>query len=928
LADSLLARLLSTTPHDRELSSDAVSKVREREQVLVKEFARRAPHIPLVQHRSGQDDSVLRAARFADLEARPGRVIASHRPNVTYVELTFRYRTRCGMVHELDTGRTRVYARIEDPLHFGRQSHSVEHVRARPEQRQSYFRNVFSLLHAQSQCNRELAQWLGSFLVVGGGGNERDFVATIQNFDHNISLGESQPDCDRQRFRQALYDFDFRQQTPSSGPVALRLSVRPHQRPDGTHGQSITTLLLGTRRGIALRRPGGKLSLLAPGRPFEQHFRRFLDDASRDRLSSLDRTSYRKTAEERIWGARGECAAYFHNHDHFIMKGLEWRLERESDHAPKVLGSHRNVAIYRSGPRRVAVKAVPFESAGDLVRLIQAHQYVHAVQAPALMAQARMHPSIAGEILASATSMLGERDNVCFAEAKDTWKLLARDTSHLFRRSIGPLLHQVTVDYEHKLLLTVLEWSAEGMLSDAAARKRLLEDCSLSHRLRMAANLLRNGHRLLEDDVTHTDLKPENILNLPGAAFRAQQKSRLKGWDSLDDADLRDLAIGEPILEGDFSGIHFGREGGIDNLAPGEGLPTSLHYSSWRFTGLGLGEGTVPSVLRHERGQQAQPPIDALVLEQDIANRGTTAWEIVYGTLVDCVPPDEADRRVKARRVAEQKVATALDRAVRLKRRGEEDPAVLGELDLAVQQCDRRLLDLVCLRSEAIDGKRRLTPLFQHARDNRHGISVWLDTRVIDMLDHLACDFRRQDINRHQVAKLYRTAEALLRAEAGRLESADRHIARNRRLRMVHYMNVRRLHFNADSGLLGMSELPTQLSRAAELVQRMPDPRRALAEFGNACQRARTWGAGAFDALVELHEAQAGEQDTTSDRGRKELLELVHSTLMEEHRRRVRLESRAAEERIRPPFLGLLERRRPRVHEADDDTQLGHVLDT
>src|SRR5699024_10921690 len=127
---------------------------------------------------------------------------------------------------------------------------------------------------------------------------------------------------------------------------------------------------------------------------------------------------------------------------------------------------------------------------------------------------------------------------------------------------------------------------------DFRARKRLLENCSLSHRLRMAANLFRNGHQMLDDDVTHTDLKPENILNKPGAAFSALQKARTQGWASLSRRELDSLMAGEPTLEGDFSGIHFGREGAVDNLARGEGLPTSIRYSSWKFTSLGLREGT------------------------------------------------------------------------------------------------------------------------------------------------------------------------------------------------------------------------------------------------------------------------------------------------------------------------------------------------
>lgn len=923
MIDLSLARLFSASPQDRELGSASLQRRLRRERALIEEFAQRAPHIPLVQHRSGQDDSALGSAHFADLVARPRRVIPTDNPAVTYVELAFRYELPGGVVREIKPGRTRLYARIEDPLYLRNRSHCIEQVRNQRGLRKSYFRKIFKLLHAQSECNRELCPWMSEFLLPETGAIDRDFQAIIQNFNHNIGLDRNRPATDRQRFIAALGEFDFARQAPANGPVSLRLSVRPHQRTEGRYAQSVTSVLLGTARGPALRKGNGKVVFVPPGNAFESRFRAFIDRQARDKLESIEQDSYRKTAEERIWGAQGECAVYFHNHDTFVMKGLEWSLERGEDHTPMMMGTHRNVAAYRNGERRVAVKAVPFESVGDLVRLIQAHQYVHGVQAPALRAQARTHPVIAEEILTTVSSLLSARDHVPSRHAAEAWTILDQDTSRLFTRKIGPLLHQVTVDYDQKLLLAVLDWSAEGMLSDFAARKRLLEDCSLSHRLRMAANLLRNGHEMIEDDVTHTDLKPENILNHPDGSFRAQQKARLEGWDSLDQGEIEELVAGEPILEGDFSGMHFGREGAVPNLAPGEGLPTSIDYSSWKFTSLGLSEGTQPSVLKETRGKL--PRIDTLVLEQDIANRGTSVWEIVYGSLVDCIPPAEKQQRIQAREAARERLTTHLNQAIRLKRRGEEDPEAERALETALQQCDRRLLDLVSLRSEIIDNKRRITPLFQHARDNRHGLTVWLDTRVIEMLNHLACDFRRKHITRQQVAKLYRSAESLFRAEAGRLESADEETARNRRLKMVGYMNSHELHFNPDCGMLGLSELPRQLERVAEMVEQIPEPRRALNEFARSWQDARLWGLSALDALDQLRIAQNGEPAGNGEAGRAELYELIRSTLLQEHDALIRLESRAGEEKMRPPFLGLFENRYPILCHDHEQVRLSHA---
>lgn len=921
----LLTPLLPFTRKDRALGESNLQRARRRERALIEEFGRRSPHIPLVQQRTGEDDSALGTAGFADLEVRPRRLFPTESAAVTYVELEFRYVTSRDVSFRLNLGRTRLFARIEDPLYIDRRRHTVEAVRGDDALREAYFRKIYGLMQAQSDCNRDLGAWWRDFFLPDAGGSDRDLLSAIQYFDHNLVTGARLSDSGRSAFQAAMQDFHPLDQLPRRGPFSLRLSVRPHRHDDGSHSQSATSVFVGNARGIPFRAENGRVRFIAPGNAFERRFREHVDSTARARLTDLARSSWRRNAEERIWGGPGECEAYFHNHDSFVMKGLSWRVERGADGAPRVMGSHRNVAVYRNEGHRLVVKAVPFETVGDLVRLIQAHQYVHGVQAPALLAQACAHPELAEEILSTVTSPLSSVRHADCRDPSSARKALGEDWSALFRRNLGPLLHRVTVDFEHKLMLTVLDWNAGGMLSDVDARQRLIEDCPLSHRLRMAANLFRNGHEMLADDVTHTDLKPENMLNLPGGAYRAQQRARVDGWPILDPLEIDDLQRGERAIEGDFSGIHFGREGAIDNLPRGEGLPTSIHYSNWKFTSLGLSDGSMPMALKGRA--ITMPPIDTLLLEQDIANRGTTAWEIVYGSLVDCVPPHEEARRMKAHRAARERITGPLERVIRLKRQGREDPAIRRELRDALRTCDSRLLDVASLRSETIEHKRCITPLLQGASDNSAGQAVWLDTRIVEMLDHLACDFRRRAVNKAQVTKLYRTAEALFRAEARRLEHADHRTAVTRRLRMVAYMQARGLRFNPDCGLLGLERLPERLEQAAELVDRLPDPRLALSEFSRTWRHAQQWDGGMAQTLEHLEAAVGDAAERPDEAARKALAEFIRSAVMKEHETRCRLESRAEEEKMRPPFLGLFERRRIRVYRMNGKFRFSHIVD-
>ncbi|QOC22784.1 hypothetical protein IC757_01045 [Wenzhouxiangella sp. AB-CW3] len=930
MTESLFRRWLSLWRSDRELHGTALQRSLRREQMLVASFARLMPGVPLLPDRSGEDDSVLGRAGFAGLQARPTRIVACSSSAVCYVALRFQYHSSPGRFRIFNTGRVRIYARIEDPLYRQRRRHDVAEVRRDAELRSGYFERVFMLLNAHGQGSSAVADWMAQWLPDGGEVAARDLQAAVQNFDHSMTLDGRAERCNREPFRQAMRHFDFEAGTPPSGPVSLRLCLRPHRQPDGHYRQSLLTLFLGNRRGPAFRGRDGRVRFLPPGDAFEARFNALAESRVRDRLISIGKPSYRKTAEQRIWGAGEECAACFHNLDHFVMQGRRWMLERMADGMPAMRGHHRNVAVYRSERHRVAVKAVPFESVGDLVRLIQAHQYVHTVQAPALLDRARHGKALARDIIAGTlTALHAERPATDTPDAP--WpEYPPAPSPRQFLRHLGPLLHQVWVDDEYKLLLAVTDWNADGMLSDFDARRRLVEDCPLSYRLRMAANLMRNGHRLLADDVTHTDLKPENILNCPGPAFAAQRKAREQGWERLSDAEVRAIAEGEAMLEGDHSGIYFGREGGVDNIKPGEGLPTSLAYSNWRFTGLGLTRGLRPTHLKVARDDR--PGLDALVLEQDVANRGATAWEIVYGGLEDCIPSSRWQQRQAARDTAQMRVATCLDQAIALRRSGRKDPEVIQSLERAMCDCDRRLLDLVSLRSECIEHKRCLSPLFQQARDNRHGHAVWIDPRVIDMLDHLACDTRHPDLDRQRAAKLYRTAETLFRAEATRLETADYQTACIRRLKLVSYMNSRRLHFNPDSGLLGLADIEQQLARLNALVESMSDPRHALAGFAAAWQRARQWGFSVIETVAELRaEQDDADSDFVADavpapEARSALLELARSTLMREHARQQREESREDEQRIRPPHLGLLEPRRPRLYQKHGETCRGYTL--
>ena len=165
----------------------------------------------MVQHRLGQDDSALGTARFADLEARPKRILPTDNPAVVYVELAFRYSPpQDDAVFEVNLGKTRLYARVEDPLYMQGRAHTVEQVRSSEKLRWSYFSRVFTLMAAQSDCNYELGDWMKSLLMPDQGASELDLLAAIQNFNHNIVTRSRSPGVGRDAFPRSHAGLRFR----------------------------------------------------------------------------------------------------------------------------------------------------------------------------------------------------------------------------------------------------------------------------------------------------------------------------------------------------------------------------------------------------------------------------------------------------------------------------------------------------------------------------------------------------------------------------------------------------------------------------------------------------------------------------------------------------------------------------------------------
>ena len=168
---------------------------------------------------------------------------------------------------------------------------------------------------AQSACNRAMGRWWRDFFLPDAGGSDRDLLATIQFFNHNIVTNGLHSHLGRDHFCKVMSEFEFAGEGPAIGPVSLRQSVRPHRQDDGSYTQSITSLLVGNASaGRALFRSAQpqRLSFPRPGNAFEKRFQKLIAPSTkqtprRPQAPVLDAA----ITEERTWGGPGECEGLF-----------------------------------------------------------------------------------------------------------------------------------------------------------------------------------------------------------------------------------------------------------------------------------------------------------------------------------------------------------------------------------------------------------------------------------------------------------------------------------------------------------------------------------------------------------------------------------------------------------------------------------------
>lgn len=746
---------------------------------LYREFNERHPSIDL--------DQCLSDAALCGVQWLPVAIRTSswHPEGFEFVELQPYYVNADGTLSLLGFSRLRFGLAVHDLLVTSEGRFTPQDIDP-----VEYAHRLLAMVIGQYHCNHANSLLLAGMLVAEQGVNET-YLAELLNYRGDTRLISDDMRVAAKRFRDAfqstLHNLDFEKYfaSPSAAMLSLKLTFRRHapQARGKPFGQSASQLLVfDGKRGIPVRGSNNRLCWIALNRKLQASLESQMAGYARPILKPL--RDYELECKQRGYRSRHDFKAYFSSNRVITRHGL-------TGYCVKVLGPQKNIGRY-------VLNSDVYREMKSLARKLESYQ-----TAPELLEQFNRN-AVAREHGSRQQALALER---CPEYAQALLRFMFRLTDadsendeHIeprYRRSFqklflnqsiaeaiagreerwGPPMSHWQVVPDKRMVLMDCDWAEGGTYDDADTRERLREHCSLSYRLRLAANILENGRRFLDKDIIHGDIKPANMYVLENQrSMEIQNRLRKHGmreFSELTRFELRAWRVGEQPLDGDFGTVWIGNTKG-DVVPPDRPKMFTQAYTSYRYI------------------SEDNADLIELNREQHTFNYLVTATLIACGYVNDYLPEDRL-RQLGKRFSKAGKAAGLANQAYR---RSADLPEPERE-QLRRTAHEKRILfrdALIDLLQLYRSDYRLLSPLFQRAEDNINARVIWLRPKLLERLRSNMNPEQLAGQTREQLMVLLDHAAALLREEAEYLETSQE--ANESRAEYLRYMREHKLRFN------------------------------------------------------------------------------------------------------------------------------------
>jgi hypothetical protein len=633
----------------------------------------------------------------------------------------------------------------------------------------AYAHRLLALIIGQYHCNYANSQLLAGMLVAEQGVNET-YLAELLNYRGDTRLITDDMRRVSKRFREAfqsaLHNLDFAKyfSDGAAAMLSLKLTFRRHA-PETRHkgfGQSATQLLVyDANQGIPVRSVTNKMAWIPLNRKLQATLEKQMGAYAKPVLEPL--REFEKESEQRGYRSRMDFKRYFADNKVITRHGL-------TGYCVKVLGPQKNIGRYVLNSdvfremKSIARKLESYQSATELLenfnRNAVAREHGSRQQALALERCPEYAPAMVRFIFRLSDADSEDDHGIEPRYRRSFQKLylnqtIAEATQGRDERWGPPMSHWQIVP-ARRMVIIDCDWAEGGTYDDSETRRRLSLDCSMSYRLRLAANILENGRRFLEKDIIHGDIKPANMYVLENQrAMEIQARLRKHGmreFKVLTKFELAAWRTGEQPLDGDFGTVWVGNTKG-DVVPPDRPKMFTQAYTSYRYIS--------------EEGAD----LIELNREQHTFNYLVTATLIACGYVNDYMPEDKLKHLGKRFSKAGKEAGLA-NQAYR--RSGELPEAEKEKLRRKAHE--KRILfrdALIELLQLYRRDYRVLSPLFQQARDNRSGKHIWLRPRMLELMRGNMNPEQLAGQNREQLMVLLDHFAAVMREEADHLETFD-----------------------------------------------------------------------------------------------------------------------------------------------------------